>query len=122
MIFSLNRQDSRTYFFTGYIGYSVALVLTFVMMYVFKHAQVRFCIIKKINYSKHLLDFLSCEGMPQYIFLILQFMIQEIWIFDVIFFELCIKLKFIKINNRVIGYLITMKFKDLNVLKFIELV
>ncbi|TPP62419.1 Minor histocompatibility antigen H13 [Fasciola gigantica] len=38
---SLQRKDSRLYFFTGYIAYVVGLLTTFIVMHVFKAAQLR---------------------------------------------------------------------------------
>nr|CAX69940.1 Signal peptide protease [Schistosoma japonicum] len=35
----LGRKNSYTYFYSGYIAYIVAIIMTFVMMHVFKHAQ-----------------------------------------------------------------------------------
>ncbi|VDO08071.1 unnamed protein product [Rodentolepis nana] len=35
----LNRNGSRLYFWTGYIAYIIGLLLTFIFMYTFRHAQ-----------------------------------------------------------------------------------
>lgn len=38
----LNRNGSRFYFWTGYVAYIIGLLLTFIFMYTFRHAQVCF--------------------------------------------------------------------------------
>ncbi|VDP52325.1 unnamed protein product [Schistosoma margrebowiei] len=35
----LGRNNSHAYFYSGYAAYIVAIIMTFVMMHVFKHAQ-----------------------------------------------------------------------------------
>ncbi|VEL44365.1 unnamed protein product [Protopolystoma xenopodis] len=37
---SLQRNGSRFYFYTGYLAYIFGLLTTFIVMHIFKHAQV----------------------------------------------------------------------------------